>query len=127
MASKHHSKTVQTNATIKKGKSLILRENQPTQIFIASKLGVFSGTLIDQLFYANNIIPFMPKRAPLKYCRILSCDITSIASQKTKASSFHLEAESQVEFEKGPPHSKVAKREFAWNAQKEKLGFSAPT
>ncbi|GFT67559.1 hypothetical protein TNCV_2361521 [Trichonephila clavipes] len=44
MTTKLHPKTVQTQATIKKVKFLTLKENPLTQRFIASKLGISSGT-----------------------------------------------------------------------------------
>ncbi|GFV96413.1 hypothetical protein TNCV_2869901 [Trichonephila clavipes] len=46
MTMKLHPKTVQTHATIKKVKSLILKENPPTKRFIALKLGMSFGTEI---------------------------------------------------------------------------------
>ncbi|GFW60704.1 hypothetical protein TNCV_570501 [Trichonephila clavipes] len=46
MTTKLHSKTVRKLATIKKAKSPILNEHPLTQRFIASKLGISSGTVI---------------------------------------------------------------------------------
>ncbi|GFU84856.1 hypothetical protein TNCV_2127971 [Trichonephila clavipes] len=40
MITKRHPKTVRTQTTLKKAKSLILKESQPTQRFFASKLGM---------------------------------------------------------------------------------------
>ena len=45
MTTEPHSKTVRTQKTIKKVKSLILKENPPIQKFIVSKLGMPSGTV----------------------------------------------------------------------------------
>ncbi|GFW54357.1 hypothetical protein TNCV_3703171 [Trichonephila clavipes] len=45
MTTKPHPKTVRTQATIKKVKSLILKENTQTQKFITSELGIPSGTV----------------------------------------------------------------------------------
>ncbi|PRD27248.1 UNVERIFIED_CONTAM: hypothetical protein NCL1_35882 [Trichonephila clavipes] len=51
----------QTQVTIKKGKSLILKENPPTKRFIASKLGTSSGTV----FKISGLIFFCEHRIPL--------------------------------------------------------------
>ena len=45
MTMKIHPKTVQMQATTKKVKSLILKENSLTLKFITSKLGMSSGTV----------------------------------------------------------------------------------
>ncbi|GFU73375.1 hypothetical protein TNCV_332441 [Trichonephila clavipes] len=45
MTTKLHPKTFQTQEAIKKLKSLILKENRLTQRFIASRLGMYSGTV----------------------------------------------------------------------------------
>ncbi|GFW33860.1 hypothetical protein TNCV_3589451 [Trichonephila clavipes] len=45
MTMKSHAKTVGTQATIKKVKSQILKENLPTQRFIALKLGMSSDSV----------------------------------------------------------------------------------
>ncbi|GFU80310.1 hypothetical protein TNCV_3520861 [Trichonephila clavipes] len=44
MITKLHPKTIRTQATIKEVKSLIIKENTPTQRYIASKLKMFSDT-----------------------------------------------------------------------------------
>ncbi|GFW93916.1 hypothetical protein TNCV_4221941 [Trichonephila clavipes] len=44
MITKPHPKTARTQAIIKKIKSLILKENPPTQRLIASELGMSTGT-----------------------------------------------------------------------------------
>ncbi|GFX44274.1 hypothetical protein TNCV_4376621 [Trichonephila clavipes] len=49
MTTKRHLKTVGTQATVKKVKSLILKENLLTQRFIASKLGTSSSADIDEV------------------------------------------------------------------------------
>ncbi|GFU88649.1 hypothetical protein TNCV_4443261 [Trichonephila clavipes] len=43
---KLHPKTIQTQPTTKKVKSLVLKENPPTERFIASKLGMSPETVI---------------------------------------------------------------------------------
>ncbi|GFS73403.1 hypothetical protein TNCV_1101361 [Trichonephila clavipes] len=45
MATKPYPKTGRTQATKKKVKSLVLKENPPTQRFIISKLGMSSGNI----------------------------------------------------------------------------------
>ncbi|GFX43608.1 hypothetical protein TNCV_510571 [Trichonephila clavipes] len=72
MTTKLHPKTVQTRATIKKVKSLILKENPQTEISIATKLGMCSGTKDSETgikcILCNEIRVKSPYTSPMDFC-----------------------------------------------------------
>ncbi|GFW29608.1 hypothetical protein TNCV_3934761 [Trichonephila clavipes] len=64
---KPHPTIVQTQATIKKVKSLILKENPPTPRLLASKLGMSFGTDINKVELHMDKAPSSPSKSTTTY------------------------------------------------------------